>query len=413
MMGLSCVFMMTFNPGCDLQGNNWPEANMLPVRPELPNPLIAFDGSPIGDVDSWATKRRPELISLFQHYMYGYLPPARKVAVKELFRVASQHVELREWELTVDGAEDNPVHMLIALPADRKAPVPILLGLNFCGNHCLTGEKKVRVPTVWCYDKYPGVQKNRASEAGRGKQKEVFPIDDIVRRGYGLATIYNGEWEPDEKISRGGLFPKIPAVGPKGAHWGRIALWAWGLHRAVDVLTKIPEIDAKKIAVVGHSRLGKTALLAAALDERISLVIPSQAGCGGTAPSRGTIGESVERINTVFPNWFCDNFKKFNREPQRLPFDQNGLVALCAPRPVLFSNAEKDDWANPNGQFEVLLAAEPAYKLLGTNGLETGVRPPLGQLSKGRLGYFIRSGVHSMNRTDWNAFLDFADHHWR
>src|SRR5262249_47270523 len=190
---------------------------------------------------------------------------------------------------------------------------------------------------------------------------------------------------------------------------GTIAAWAWGVQRLVDYLVTDPDIDAKRIAVVGHSRLGKTALLAAAFDERIALAIPHQAGCGGTAPSRGTVGESVERINTSFPHWFNANFKKFNGRPERLPFDQHCLAALCAPRPVLFTNAVEDTWANPAGQFEVLKAADPVYRFLGVDGLAAKEMPPPGQLVNSRLGYYIRAGKHSMTRDDWKVFLEFAD----
>ncbi|MFN6051094.1 MAG: acetylxylan esterase, partial [Planctomycetia bacterium] len=140
--------------------------------------------------------------------------------------------------------------------------------------------------------------------------------------------------------------------------WGTIAAWSWGTSRVIDVLAADPLLDSKKIIVVGHSRLGKAALLTAAFDERVALAIPNQAGCGGTAPSRGTVGESVQRINTSFPHWFNANFKEFNAQPARIPFDQNCLVAICAPRPVLFTNAVEDTWANPDGQFEVLKAAQ-------------------------------------------------------
>jgi type 1 glutamine amidotransferase len=170
-------------------------------------------------------------------------------------------------------------------------------------------------------------------------------------------------------------------------------------------------VDARRLISVGHSRLGKTALLAGAMDERIALAIPHQAGCGGTAPSRGTVGESAERINTSFPHWFNDRFKQFNKQPQRLPFDQNALAALMAPRPVLFSNAVKDTWANPDGQFEVLVAADAVYRKLGVAGLDRKTKPPEEKLSAGRLGYYIRPGEHSMTRGDWAVFLDFADTH--
>src|SRR5205085_5634423 len=142
--------------------------------------------------------------------------------------------------------------------------------------------------------------------------------------------------------------------------------WAWGCHRAVDYLLTDKGIDGKRLAVVGHSRLGKTALLAGAFDDRIAVVIPHQSGCGGAGPSRtkNPKAETVKRINTSFPHWFCDNFKQFNDDPSKLPFDQHGLVALVAPRPVLFSNAVEDQWANPDGQFDVLKAADPVYRLL-------------------------------------------------
>jgi hypothetical protein len=181
----------------------------------------------------------------------------------------------------------------------------------------------------------------------------------------------------------------------------------------VDYLVTDRRIDGRRIAAVGHSRNGKTALLAGAMDERIALAIPHQAGCGGTAPSRGTVGESVERINRAFPHWFGGRFKSFSREPSRLPFDQHSLVALMAPRPVLLSNAMEDQWANPAGQFEALKAAEPVYRLMnaGTVGSETV--PVLGMLLKGRLGYYIRPGKHSMTASDWRVFMEYADAHLR
>src|SRR6185369_11358159 len=198
-----------------------------------------------------------------------------------------------------------------------------------------------------------------------------------------------------------------------GPHdWGTIAAWAWGIMRAVDYLHMNPDIDTARIAVVGHSRLGKTALLAGAFDDRIDLIIPLQAGCGGTAPSRGKIGESVEKINTSFPHWFNDEFTKFNTQPEKLPFDQNCLVALCAPRPVLFANAQEDTWANPDGQFDVLKAADPVYRLLGAGGLDAKTMPELNRLVDSKLGYFIRPGKHSMTPTDWQIFRDFADKHF-
>ena len=198
---------------------------------------------------------------------------------------------------------------------------------------------------------------------------------------------------------------------PDPANTATIISWAWGVHRCVDYLSTVKDIDAKRIAVVGHSRLGKASLVAAAFDDRIALVIPHQAGCGGTGPSRHNDpkAESVKRINTSFPHWFCGNFKEFNDDTTKLPFDQNSLVALCAPRPVLFTNASEDLWANPAGQLAVLKAAEPVYKLFGVEGCATEKMPELDQLVKSRLGYFIRPGKHAMTTPDWEVFLNYAD----
>jgi hypothetical protein len=184
------------------------------------------------------------------------------------------------------------------------------------------------------------------------------------------------------------------------------------MQRAVDYLVTDRDLDKARIAAVGHSRLGKTALLAGALDERIALVIPHQAGCGGSAPSRHQVGEQVRQINDRFPHWFCDEFKKFNDEVERLPFDQHCLVALCAPRPVLLSNALEDTWADPEGQFRVLAAADPVYRLLGSTGLDGRAMPEADKLLDTPLGYYIRPGKHSMTAGDWMVFLDFADRHF-
>ena len=229
-----------------------------------------------------------------------------------------------------------------------------------------------------------------------------------------MATFYYGDVAPDRAgSSAGSIQPYFRRKGETpGPHdWGTIAAWAWGLHRAVDYVVTDGDLDKKRIAVVGHSRLGKSALLAAAFDDRIALAIPHQAGCGGTAPSRGHVGESVKQINDRFPYWFDDTFKEFNNQPERLPFDQNCLVARMAPRPVLFTNAVEDTWANPAGQLEVLRAADPVYRFLQAGGLEAKQMPEPGQLIDSTLGYHIRPGGHAMTPEDWKVFLAFADKH--
>jgi hypothetical protein len=395
----------------------FPEVSRLPSHPELPDPLVLFSGERVTTREQWRAQRRPELKALFQYYMYGFAPPAppRVEARTERTDPGALGGRATLREITISfGPPDTPkIHLLLLVPNRRPGPAPAFVALNFSGNHAVINDPQVRIPTGWMYPNHPGVKDNRATEAGRGSEVDVWAADDIVRRGYALATFYNGDVDPDRPDVREGIQPHLAPRGSRpGPHnWGTIAAWAWGLERAVDYLRTDKEIDPQRTIAMGHSRLGKTALLAAALDERIALVIPHQAGCGGTAPSRGKVGESVRQINDRFPHWFNATFKEFNDRPDRLPFDQHCLVALVAPRPVLFGNAVEDTWANPQGQFEMLRAADPVYRLLGAGGLEARAMPRPGQLLDSRLGYFIRPGKHSVTRQDWKMFLDFADKH--
>jgi hypothetical protein len=361
-----------------------PPVAKLPSHPELPDPLIMFNGDKVTNKEQWLEKRRPELKELIQHYMYGYLPPPRKIEAiveREDKKFLDGKATLKH--VTIAIGPEAKFRLQLIVPNNRKGPAPVFLGLSFVDNAAVI------------------------------KEDGVWGVEQTIDRGYALATFHHNNISPDAKESKDALFLKFGNKGgERGPHdWATIAAWAWGLHRGVDYLLTDKDIDGKRIAVVGHSRLGKTALLAAAFDERIALSIPHQAGCGGTAPSRGKVGESVKQINTNFPHWFNGAFKEFNDQPDRLPFDQHCLVALVAPRPVLFSNAKEDQWANPDGQFQVLVAADPVYRLLGAGGLDAKTVPELGKLVDSKLGYYIRAGKHSMTKDDWKVFLDFADKH--
>jgi hypothetical protein len=380
-----------------------------------------FNGKRVTTKGQWFQQRRPELKALFQHYMYGSMPPAPRKIASKVERTDRQALAgkatLKEVTISFGPARAPKIHLLLVIPNRGRGPdgtAPVFLGLNFHGNHTLLKDPAIRLPTAWVPKGTPGSKDNRATAAGRGKEVNVWAIEQSIDRGYAVATFYCGDIDPDRPDVRGvqPFYYKKGQTRPGPHDWGTIAAWAWGLMRAVDYLQTDKDIDRKRIAVVGHSRLGKTALLAAAFDERIALAVPLQAGCGGTAPSRGKVGESVKQINDRFPHWFDATFKEFNDKPDRLPFDQNCLVALVAPRPVMFANATEDQWANPSGQFEVLKAAAPVYRFLGAGGLEAKRMPKPGKLIASRLGYYIRPGKHSMTRGDWKLFLDFADKHF-
>ncbi len=242
--------------------------------------------------------------------MYGYLPPA--VPVMAHVERTDPHAlggkaTLREVTVSFGPAGTPPIHLLLVVPNDRKGPVPAFVGLNFNGNHAVVADPAVRLPTAWVPGRRPGVTNNRATDAGRGTEVNTWAVERSIDRGYAVATFYCGDVDPDRSDVREGVQPHIAKLGITHTGpdaWGTIAAWAWGIHRAVDYLVTVPELDRSRIAVVGHSRLGKTALLAAAFDDRIALAIPHQAGCGGTAPSRchNPKAETVKMINTNPPN---------------------------------------------------------------------------------------------------------------
>jgi hypothetical protein len=392
-----------------------PPPQALPSQAEFPDPLVTLSGKKVATVRQWEATRKPELKALFQHYMYGRYPARpEKVSGRTFFTDAAAFGDkgtLREVEITFGPPDWPKIYLLIATPAG-KGPFPCFVGANFGGNHLITANPKVRLPSVWMPEKYPGVVENRATEAGRGAEADTWPLEQIIYRGYAVATFYCGDVQPDRPDVREGMFSTVAEGDHDPARAGAIMWWAWGIHRAVDYLTQDDAIDPKRIAVVGHSRLGKTALLSGAFDDRIALTVANQAGCGGSGPSRHNDpkAETVARITKVFPHWFCDNFDQFGKDPTKLPFDQHTLVALCAPRPVLFTAAADDLWANPVGQFEVLKAATPAYKIHGVEGLEANSIPKPGDpLIASRLGYWIRPGKHAMSPPDWKTYMDFAD----
>ncbi len=244
-----------------------------------------------------------------------------------------------------------------------------------------------------------------------------WPAERIVERGYVAAAFHNSDLDPDKhdgfKDGVHGIFDPADTPRPPDS-WGTIAAWAWGASRVMDYFESDDDIDATQMAVVGHSRGGKTSLWCGAQDQRFALVISNESGCTGAALARRRKGESVKQINQGFPHWFCENYKQFNDRVNELPVDQHELIALMAPRLVYVASASADSWTDPEGEFLSCVHAESVYKLFGLRGLGTDKMPKADQpLHNGHIGYHLRVGTHNLLEYDWNCFMDFADKHWK
>jgi hypothetical protein len=253
---------------------------------------------------------------------------------------------------------------------------------------------------------------NRATDATRGVQTSRWQIEEVVARGYATVTAYCGDLCADHSEgfmeSVGAMFDP-PRSERRGDQWGAIGIWAWGLSRMMDFVEADPELDGKRVAVHGQSRLAKSALWAGAQDERFAIVISNCSSPGGAPLSRRQFGETIAHLNFRFPHWFAENFRQYNDNESALPVDQHQLLALIAPRPLYLGTAEDDEWGDPRGEFLSLKAAEPVYRLFGDKGLPAQM-PRVNQPVRGeRLAFHMRAGGHTINAYDWAQYLDFAD----
>ena len=384
----------------------------------LPEPLVMADGTNVASSEMWRMRRRPQILELLRKHVYGRAPVDRPKGmtfkVFDLEHKALNGLATRK-QVTVNftGKEDGPsMDILIYLPGAAKKPVPTFVILNFSGNHTIHRDPAIKLSKRWMRSD------REATEQSRGRDYSSYPVEKILARGYGLATIYYGDIDPDYHDDfKNGVHPVFDKLldGKRALDaWAAICAWAWGLSRAMDYFESDEEIDESRIAVLGHSRLGKTALWAGACDERYALVISNNSGRGGAALSRRRFDETVKQINTSFPHWFCDNFKKYNGEEDRLPVDQHMLIALMAPRPVYVASADEDLWADPRGEFLSCKNAEQVYDLLGLKDLEVEMMPTLNSpVQKGRICYHIRTGGHGLNEYDWQQYMDFAERHFK
>lgn len=423
-MGILCE-VATVTP---MQAAEQPVISTQPA-PEMPanvpDPLRCEDGTRVTTPEAWLKRRRPELLALFTREMYGQMPPPPAGMKFELFDDDPHALDglatRRQVAINLTGAPDGPrIDLLLYLPNARKGPAPVIFGLNFWGNHAVIADPKIRLTPSYVesggalhsYLDLSGVKNNRATDACRGTDAVRWPIREMLQRGYGFATIYRGDIDADLK-DRPDLSIKrlFPALQHRGDNFSTIGAWAWGLSRGMDYLVTDAGVDPKRVAVFGWSRLGKAALWAAANDTRFALVLSAESGSGGAKLFHHNVGESIRRLNEVFPHWYCENFRKYNDHETTLPFDQHEVIALIAPRPVYASASEGSQIFDPIGEFLGPKAAEPVYRLLGAGGLPAESTPPLGVSVQGTLGYHRRPGRHDVTPFDWQNYLAFCDRH--
>jgi hypothetical protein len=372
---------------------------------QLPAALKMLDGSPVENVEQWHQRRRPELLEQFTSQVYGRVENGPRPSSFEQ-RVLDRHAveglaTHKVTEIVFDPQPGSPrlrVHLF--LPNGGDDPVPIFVGMHLFPSS-----------ETWPRPGVPTQIKQHAPQRLDGKALGRF----ILQRGYALATLDAEEVAPDDRQRyREGLLGQLTGAKDsprKPDSWGAISAWAWALSRALDSFEEDPAIDHKRVIVIGHSRMGKTALWAAAVDPRFAMTISNDSGAGGAALSRRRFGETVARINSAFPHWFCENFHKFSGREDLLPVDQHLLIALSAPRPIYVASALEDRWADPKGEFLAARDAGVVYHLFGLRGLEEDEPPfpdrPIGD----HIGYHLRRGKHDLTDYDWRRYLDFADRH--
>lgn len=383
----------------------------------LPPVLEMQDGTRISTAEKWNSQRRPEILRLFEDHVYGRMPTAEVSAtyvVRELEPINEGKVR-RKWitmTLFRDG-ESAEAYLLMHLPAEKSGPVPTFVGLNFLGNAGTTVEEDIPLLPGRTRDVVTAQEAEKLMD-GRAKRAQRWPAEMITDEGFAVVTCFYGDFFPDDNDgyarSMQRLFPEDQR-GPGQHQWGAIGTWAWGLSRILDYLETDPDIDATRVAVVGHSRLGKAALWAGATDERFALVYSNNSGCGGAALSMRAFGETVNIINGYFPHWFCHQFREYNRNEKALPVDQHQLLALVAPRLLYVASAEEDVWADPRGEYLALVEAAPAFKLLGKDPVEDQEMPEVNAPIHKDTGYHIRPGKHNLLPEDWRFLIDFWKKH--
>ncbi len=380
-------------------------------RYTLPSALERPDGTRIQNAFEWMNFQRRYLLKILEENLYGPVPRrpdsmrVEVLSVRENVFGGLGRRKLVRLHFDMNSGISRKLDLLVYLPKGTDGKVPVFAGLNFCGNHTTTPETDVPLP------EFPFPKNEKIHE--HGFQKGRWQPELLLKRGYALVTACYHQIYLDQK---GGalesiytLFLTEQELRKRKEELPSISAWAWGLSRIMDYIETEAELDAGKVAVTGHSRLGKTALWAGANDERFAIVISNDSGCGGAALSKRWFGETLGSMLAPVPYWFCCGMSRYAFRSQEMPFDQHFLLSLIAPRPLYVASASKDLWADPKGEFLGLAATRDAYALFGSRGLPGDEMPPVGEVLAGDCAYHCRPGEHDITEYDWLRYLDFAD----
>ncbi len=384
----------------------------------LPELLKSQSGKTITTADAWLQERRPEVLALFQQHVFG-ATPAPEVWGKVDFKVTGVKADALGGKATRKfihiSLPDHPawqgMDVMLYTPNGAGNPVPCFVGPSFGGNHAVSTEPDVPLSTRWMRaSKDKHILDNRATEASRGNESSRWPLEMIIAQGCAVATYYYGDIEPDQAEGwkeglRAVLSPQGAATDWQNGQWGAIGAWAWGLSRIADYLETDSAVDAKKLAVIGHSRLGKTSLWAGAQDQRFGVVISNNSGEGGAAIMRRNFGETTAVITKAFPHWFTKTYTTYAGNEAACPIDKHMLIALAAPRAVYIASAVGDEWADPKGEFWSGLHAEPVFALFGHQGYGVTEQPAVDHPVGNRIRYHVRTGKHDVTSYDWEQYL--------
>ena len=381
---------------------------------KLPDPLVCNDGERVTNAETWFAKRRPEILEAYRAEIFGHSPDAGTNVTFNVWETATNALGgtavRKQVEINFSGTPAGPfAHLLLYTPAGKTA-APTFLCLQFNGNYTVIDDPAIAI--------FPGWNSKTGSLAMpknpvRGEFARNWKIAETLARGYGIGIIDYREIEPDLTGGAGfkfGVHKNFPPPAADG--WGAIGAWAWGASRALDYLTTDPDVDAQRVILFGHSRLGKTVLWAGALDPRFAAVIANCSGEMGASLSRRDYGETVDDVAKHFPYWMAGNFQKYAGHWNQLPVDSHCLLALIAPRPLFLNTGSLDRWGDPQGEFLAARAATPVYELLGQTGLTETNFPPLDHALQHDIGFNCHTGRHDVLPTDWDNFLDFADNHF-